>query len=86
MKEIARSLEFPVEVTPKARTSWLKHEGLGVNILVPPSVREFYRMRDEMIRNKDIDIGELIVPIQYEVVVVDKDGKLVSTPCLSKSG
>ena len=82
MKEIAKSMAFPVVQKPKHRTTWLKHDGLRLNIIIPASIREFYKMKSQLIKNKEIDIGELIVPMQYSVVVVSKDGTLVSNMTL----
>lgn len=75
-----RTLDYPVSVEPRFRRAWLSYS-CGLNAVRPPSQKEINEMKKQKIRDGEIDIGELIVPVRYTVIKVNKDGTMVCLSC-----
>lgn len=78
IKAVLEDLGYEIRVIPKYRAAWKNHKHHNLNICVSTSISELTTMKREMIEEGRINIGEPIVPIDYDVVKINKQGKLVS--------
>ena len=57
----------------------MNYKSHKLNILKSTSIGQLRQMKKKMIASGEIDIGEMIAPIEYTTVKVNKHGSLVST-------
>lgn len=77
MKEIVKSLGYEVKTRKRKRISWQNYAGHTLNIARTTSSQTLKAMKEKMIEQGEIDIGEMVVPLDYEVMSIEKDGSLV---------
>ena len=78
LKEIARSMGYAVKTAPRKRASWMNYKGHRLNMKKKTSSAVLKKLKRELIESDAIDIGDAIVPIEYDVIRVNADGSLVS--------
>lgn len=67
-----------IPTKPRRRRSWRCYKSLKLNYIKRASRLVLRKMKRDLIQSGKIDIGIPIVPIDYTVVKLDKEGKLVS--------
>lgn len=77
MKEIAKTLGYDVCSKKVKRISWMNYKSQRLNVLKPTPLSHLKQMKKNMLAAGEIDVGELIVPIDYYVMKVKKDGTMV---------
>ena len=76
--ELARSTGYDVLVNSKRRTSWMNYKGYALNVKRRTPSLVLREKKKELIDSGSIDVGKAIVTIEYDVIKIDSDGKLVS--------
>jgi len=69
---------FKSPVKPRIRTAWLNYKGHNLNAQKRTSVHKLKQMKAMKLANGEIDIGNLVVPIEYETMHIREDGTMVS--------
>ena len=77
IKTIAKNLGFNETQKRRLRQSNLNFEKLNINVPRRTSVKVLQKKRQEMITSGQISVGEKIVPIEYEIMKIYPDGKMV---------
>ena len=77
VKSIAKSLGFEVKEQKRIRTSFQNFKGYSLNTQQKNSSKALRKKKLEMIRDGEIETGQPIVPITYEVLRIQEDGQLV---------
>ena len=78
MKGVARSLGFNVIEKKKVRLSFANYKSHRLNTQQINFAKLLQQKKRQMIANGKIDLGKLIVPIDYTVVTIHGDGRMVS--------
>lgn len=78
LKDIARSMGYDVKIAARKRTSWMNYKGHRLNVKKKTSSAVLKKRKQQMIESGAIEIGEAIVPIEYDVIRIQSDGTLVS--------
>lgn len=66
-----------IPVRHRQRRSWRNYKTIKLNYIKRTSRLALRKLKQKMIESGKIDIGIPIVPIDYTVMKVNKDGKLV---------
>lgn len=77
MKEVAKSLGYNVITRKRKRISWENYENHTLNTTKTTSSKALHQMKTTKIAAGEIDVGEMVVPIEYDVMSVKADGSLV---------
>lgn len=78
LKDILLELGYDVPIKSRKRISWVNFPGHQLNSSRPMSAAKLKEIKENMIRNGEIDVGEAIVPISYDVLSINRNGSLVS--------
>ena len=78
MKGVARSLGFNVIEKKKVRMSFSNYKSHRLNTQQINSAKLLQQKKRQMIANGEIDLRKLIVPIDYKVLTIHGDGRMVS--------
>ena len=78
MKGVARSLGFNVIEKKKVRMSFANYKSHRLNTQQITSAKLLQQKKRQMIANGEIDLGKLVVPINYTVLTIHEDGRMVS--------
>ena len=68
---------YRVSQQSRKRMSFIHYKGLRLNLMKRTSAKVLKRHKREMIESGTLDVGQLIVPIEYDVLKIHKNGALV---------
>ena len=77
VKSIAKSLGFNVKKKKRIRTSFQNFKGHRLNTQQRSSSKALKERKLQMIRDGEIETGQMIVPVTYEILHIQEDGQLV---------
>ena len=78
MKRIARSVGFDVIEKREVRISFANYKSHRLNTQQINFAKLLQQKKRQMIANGKIDLGKLIMPIDYTALTIHGDGRMVS--------
>ena len=69
--------ESRIQCNPEEKTTPIEPEKLNINVPRRTSVKALRKKSQEMITSGQISVGEKIVSIEYKIMRIDPDGKMV---------
>lgn len=67
-----------ISVSKKKRRSWRNYATININFHKMTSRKTLRQKKKQMILSGEIDVGIPIVPVEFTVIRINKQGKLVS--------